>query len=231
MTTTPNQKLGKLYLVMLAIVTLATIFLASMACADEAVSAAPSLLTSTAPAENVSEPVASKAAGNDLAGTPFESQSCPCGPDCNCNAELLADIVESLRFLYGRQEDILERLAKVESAMIRVETATGQIVTRPVAMQGGSGSFVLGPGERLSGYQDVITGQWVSAIPSNSMATTSPAVVRSVSYSQPIQPSVSQPALQTTFIESRPVSGGRTAGRITARMPIARRVTFGNCCN
>lgn len=70
-----------------------------------------------------------------------------------------ADVEDSLQFLYRRQLDILERLAKVEAAQIRVQTSAGE-VTRAVPVRSGTGYFDLAPGEVLSGYQDPVTGVW-----------------------------------------------------------------------
>lgn len=147
---------------------------------------------------------------------PVSSRGCDC--DCGCDPQLIADIVESLRYLHTRQEDILERLAKVESAMIKVQKPSGQIVTRSIPIQQGSGEFVLGPGEKLTAVQDVLTGHWVS---------TSKPVVSTVSVAAPtMTPATTSyiaapmQAFQTasTVVEtSMPVSGP-TTGRVYTRV-------------
>jgi hypothetical protein len=169
----------------LACVLLAAISISGVAVADESKSqrAAPELLTSDIP---VATPDVFTFGGESDGG-------------CNCDPQLMADVIESLRYLHERQVDILERLEKVESALIRVSTKSGT-VTRTVAMQNGGGDFVLGPGERVTAVRDVVTGQWVSV----GSSTVSPSA--------------------TTLVSTSTTSRGVVQGRVTTRAPLFPRM-------
>jgi hypothetical protein len=121
-----------------------------------------------------------------------------------------ADVEQSLQYLFRRQENILERLAKVEKAVINVRTLSGQTVSRSIPIVSGRGEFQLAPGEVLTGYQDVGTGQWVNA------QSQQPAVA----YSQAGYPVQSYAApyteVRTMAQQGQPVRG-------------AIRVTMGGC--
>lgn len=71
------------------------------------------------------------------------------------------EVKQAFMFLYMQHLDLVSRVNKIESVTLKVSTPTG-IATRSVAMSNGVGNFQLGPNEVLSGYQDAITGKWVS---------------------------------------------------------------------
>jgi hypothetical protein len=103
-----------------------------------------------------------------------------------------AEVEAALKFLYERQESILERLAKVEAALISVKTASGTVQQRTVPIAAnGVGEFQLGPGETLQGYVDPGTGQYVqvSAVPTTRVqyrqTVASPPVRTYTTYSTP----------------------------------------------
>lgn len=144
------------------------------------------------------------------------------------------EVEEALRFLFDRQDALISRVEKLEQAMIRVSTQSGETVVRAVPMIQDTGYFQLAPGEKLIGFQDTSTGQWHSV--------GSPTVVK---YSQgsPVYESSSPNVVVRTVatpLYSRPsttsvsVSEPRqfpTPVRSTIRGAI--RVTAGECssCN
>lgn len=121
---------------------IATCCLACVSFAEEAAKA-PSLLTT--PVASSDEPALMRA--------PWESAR---------DDQWHSDVEDALRYLHTRQEHTIDRVEKLEKAMIQVRTTSGQTVARSVQLVQGQGAFSLAPGETLTGYQDVYTGRWVS---------------------------------------------------------------------
>lgn len=125
------------------------------------------------------------------------------------------DVEEALRYLYKRQNNILERLAKVEAAQIRVQTPQGT-VNREVPVRSGTGYFNLAPGETLVGYQDPVTGQWVN------VQQNQPTVVRYPNLERPVAVYNSAPSVEVRTVQ--PASRYQPVqGRVRVRM--------GSCAN
>jgi hypothetical protein len=121
------------------------------------------------------------------------------------------DVEEALAFLYQRQESLIERVNKLEQALIQVRTSSGQIVTRSVPVVSGFGQFQLAPGERLDSYQDPITGQWFR------VSQTQPRVVHHIN-SQPVHSYAAPHVEMRTYLDP-----GKSAMRGSFR------VTAGSC--
>lgn len=122
----------------------------------------------TAPAILTSEPAPKPSKADLMTGelkAPWEADSAR-------DDQWYADVEEALRYLHRRQEHTIDRVTKLEQAMIQVRKPSGQVVERSVPVRNGYGYFDLAPGETLTGYQDAATGQWIS--------TAQPQVVHTI---------------------------------------------------
>ena len=135
------------------------------------------------------------------------------------------EVTEGVNYLYTRQNDILdkqaefeERLSKIEATMIKVETDKG-VVAREIPITNGSGSFVLKPGETLAGYQDPVTGKWVSVSSPKSVVTYGFTTAGArVARPTKVTATVSTYSTPTTVVETQ-VTKSRTRGSLFLRRP------------
>lgn len=154
------------------------------------------------------------------------------------DGEWRADVVEALRYLHSNQLDIIKRLEKVESALLKVSTPTGNVV-RQIPITNGVGQFYLAPGETVVGFADALSGKWTTVGAPAAASTATYAAKQSygsagtspVSYGSAGGSAYSAQPVQTTTYRSTNTSmtvakPAAASGRVRGSFRLFR----GGCC-